>query len=98
MEVHYITVVSVLSTIWPRAGSPPGLVSGRSRRFALEGSAPLGSGGLLELADLALEVRKLLESLVDGGESQVRDRVEDPQPLEHGHTDAIAGHLTAVGS
>src|SRR5688572_17202112 len=59
-------------------------------------SAALGLGGLLQLAHRALEVLDVLEALVDGGEPQVGDVVEQPQPLEHGQAEALARGLGAL--
>src|SRR5690242_16322464 len=83
MGTHYITVVSRLSRL-----SGPG---------SRAGSAAFRSGGLLQLADLTLEIGEVLEALVDRRESQVRDRIEHPEMLQHGHADAVAWDLGALG-
>ncbi len=70
----------------------------RSRTTGRASSAPLGSGRLLQLPDLAFEVREILEALVDRGEPQVRNRIEPTQALEDRHADAIAGNLAARGA
>src|SRR4029079_894269 len=60
-------------------------------------TAPLGRGGLLELDELPLEIGDPLEALVDRGEAQVRDRVEDPEALEDGPPDPLGRDLGAGG-
>ena len=62
----------------------------------VSGYRRLGSVGLLELHDLALEVADVLEALVDRGEAQVRDRVEGAQALEHGQPENSLRDLGAL--
>src|SRR5258708_13865709 len=92
MEVHYITVIPHVSTVFgrlrtlrPRAPQTP-----PDRR-----SARLRLGGLLELSDLTLEVGKVLEALVNRRESQIGHVVERPPPLDHRHPDPVARDLAA---
>lgn len=61
------------------------------------GGASFGFGGLAELDDGPFEVGGGLEALVDGGESEVRDRVERPEPLEDAEPEAVASDLGAAG-
>ena len=84
MEVHYSTVIPPVSTAFRPFGpgsqpspSASGQVAGGSGGLGRPLSA-LGLGGLLELADLTLEVGEVLEALVDRREPQVRDRGRAP--------------------
>src|SRR6476620_885052 len=62
----------------------------------LLGLPTLGFGGLLELHDLAFEVADVRETLVDGGEAQVRHRVERAEMVEHGEAEELAPHLGSL--
>src|SRR6266508_2918867 len=62
------------------------------------GPPALGCGRLVELDDLALEVGDRLKALVDGGEAKVRDRIEDPQPLEDREAEPLARDLVPLGA
>src|SRR5438105_716286 len=83
-------------------------VRSRSRLFAyvhgLTRPAPrsgprypaLGGGRLLQETHLPLEVGEVLEALVDGGETQIGDRVEGAQVVENGAADHLAADLGAL--
>ncbi len=49
----------------------------------------------LQQAELAGEVARLLEALVDAGETDGGDVIERPQPLEHGKAELFARDLAA---
>jgi hypothetical protein len=54
-------------------------------------------GGLAELDDGPLKVGGGLEALVDGGETEVGDGIEDPEPLEDADPETVAADLGASG-
>jgi hypothetical protein len=58
---------------------------------------PLGFGGLAEGDHGSFEVGRGLEALVDGGEPQVRDRVEDLESLQDAQAQPLALDLSAAG-
>jgi hypothetical protein len=60
-------------------------------------AAPLGLGGLAERDHRPFEVRGGLEALVDGGEPQVGDRVEDLESLQDPQAQTLALDLSAAG-
>jgi hypothetical protein len=71
-----------------------GAPSARSSASPCSGPA-LGRRIGLEEAELAGEVARLLETLVDAREAHRGDVVECPQTLEHGKSQLLAGDLSA---
>jgi hypothetical protein len=69
-------------------------------KISAEGSAgpPLGLGGLSQRDHRSFEVGSGLEALVDGGEAQIRDRVEDLEALQDAEAQAFAPDLGSTGS
>src|SRR5262245_59725890 len=75
-------------------------LSHRERSVAPVGSPtgagrPLGGRALGEEGELVLEVRQVVEAIVDRREAHRGDHVQLPEPLQHGAADPLAGHLVA---
>jgi hypothetical protein len=68
--------------------------------ISVGGSAgpPFGLGGLAQRNHRSLEVRRGLEALVDRGEAQIRDRVQDLEALQDAEAQTLAPDLGATGS